>query len=145
MVQSTKKWCRQWYQSKGSIQSREKEEHDSIEERSNQRKVKREKKTYPVVRRRNRRRVLAGEENRQERKPNQKDMSGDKNENNKVVYREVAAPLASYQCPVLNNMKYTLWALRMKKILLANGVWDLVEGTSTSKEIDVKKDNSAII
>nr|GEZ12805.1 putative zinc finger, CCHC-type [Tanacetum cinerariifolium] len=31
----------------------------------------------------------------------------------------------------------------MKKILLANGVWDLVEGTSSSKEIDVKKDSSA--
>ncbi|GJZ34166.1 zinc finger, CCHC-type containing protein [Tanacetum coccineum] len=43
----------------------------------------------------------------------------------------------------LNNTNYTLWALRMKKILLANGVWDLVEGTSTSKEIDVKNDSSA--
>ncbi|GJS43492.1 putative zinc finger, CCHC-type containing protein [Tanacetum coccineum] len=70
-------------------------------------------------------------------------MSGDKNENNKVVYREVATPLSSYQCPVLNNTNYTLWALRIKKILVANGVWDLVEGTSTSKEIDVKKDSSA--
>ncbi|GJY30154.1 zinc finger, CCHC-type containing protein [Tanacetum coccineum] len=47
------------------------------------------------------------------------------------------------QCPVLNNTNYTLWALRIKKILVANGVWDLVEGTSTSKEIDVKKDSSA--
>ncbi|PWA60029.1 zinc finger, CCHC-type [Artemisia annua] len=46
------------------------------------------------------------------------------------------------QCPVLNNTNYTLWALRMKKILLANGVWDLVEGTITSKEIYVKKDSS---
>ncbi|GJT04860.1 putative zinc finger, CCHC-type containing protein [Tanacetum coccineum] len=70
-------------------------------------------------------------------------MSGDKNENNKVVYREVATPLSSYQCLVLNNTNYTLWALRIKKILVANGVWDLVEGTSTSKEIDVKKDSSA--
>ncbi|GJX77404.1 zinc finger, CCHC-type containing protein [Tanacetum coccineum] len=66
-------------------------------------------------------------------------MSGDKNEN-KVVF---ATSLPSYQCPVLNNTNYTLWALRMKKILMANGVWDLVEGTSTSKEIDVKKDSSA--
>ncbi|GJY77725.1 hypothetical protein Tco_0483526 [Tanacetum coccineum] len=72
-------------------------------------------------------------------------MSGDKNENNKVVYREVATPLSSYQCPVLNNTNYTLWALRIKKILVANGVWDLVEGTSTSKEIDVKKDSSVFI
>ncbi|GJX29664.1 putative zinc finger, CCHC-type containing protein [Tanacetum coccineum] len=67
-------------------------------------------------------------------------MSGDKNENNKVVF---ATSLPSYQCPVLNNTNYTLWALRMKKILMANGVWDSVEGTSTSKEIDVKKDSSA--
>ncbi|GKC20593.1 zinc finger, CCHC-type containing protein [Tanacetum coccineum] len=66
-------------------------------------------------------------------------MSGDKNEN-KVVF---ATSLPSYRCPVLNNKNYTLWALRMKKILMANGVWDLVEGTSTSKEIDVKKDSSA--
>ncbi|GJZ62804.1 urease isoform X2 [Tanacetum coccineum] len=44
---------------------------------------------------------------------------------------------------VLNNTNYTLWALRIKKILVANGVWDLVEGTSTSNEIDVKKDSSA--
>ncbi|GKG04218.1 zinc finger, CCHC-type containing protein [Tanacetum coccineum] len=70
-------------------------------------------------------------------------MLGDKNENKNIVYREVAASLSSYQCPVLNNTNYTLWALRMKKILLANGVWDLVEGTSTSKEIDVKNDSSA--
>ncbi|GKG17034.1 zinc finger, CCHC-type containing protein [Tanacetum coccineum] len=33
-------------------------------------------------------------------------MSGDKNENNKVVYREVATPLQSYQCPVLNNTNF---------------------------------------
>ncbi|GJZ02980.1 zinc finger, CCHC-type containing protein [Tanacetum coccineum] len=70
-------------------------------------------------------------------------MSGDKNENTNIVYREVAASLSSYQCPVLNNTNYTLWALRIKKILLTNGVWDLVEGISTSKEIDVKKDSSA--
>ena len=66
-------------------------------------------------------------------------MSGDKNEN-RVIF---TTSLPSYQCPVLNNTNYTLWALRMKKILLANGVWDLVEGVSTSKEIDVKKDSSA--
>nr|GEZ97467.1 heat shock cognate 70 kDa protein-like [Tanacetum cinerariifolium] len=58
------------------------------------------------------------------------DMSGDKNENKNIVYRDVAASLSSYQCPVLNNTNYTLWAFRMKKILLANGVWDLVEGTT---------------
>ncbi|GJT95517.1 zinc finger, CCHC-type containing protein [Tanacetum coccineum] len=68
-------------------------------------------------------------------------MSGDKDENNRVVYKEIATQL--YQCPVLNNTNYTLWALRMKKILMANGVWDLIEGTSTSKETDIKKDSSA--
>nr|GEW70452.1 putative zinc finger, CCHC-type [Tanacetum cinerariifolium] len=31
----------------------------------------------------------------------------------------------------------------MKKILMANEVWGLIEGTSTSKDIDVKKDSSA--
>nr|GEY47506.1 putative zinc finger, CCHC-type [Tanacetum cinerariifolium] len=68
---------------------------------------------------------------------------GDKNENNKVVYREVVTPLSSYQCPLLNNTNYTLWALRMKKILMANEVWGLIEGTSTSKDMNVKKDSSA--
>ncbi|GJS31127.1 putative zinc finger, CCHC-type containing protein [Tanacetum coccineum] len=68
-------------------------------------------------------------------------MSGDKDENNRVIYKEIATQL--FQCPVLNNTNYTLWALRMKKILMANGVWDLIEGTSTSKETDVKKDSSA--
>nr|XP_043631544.1 protein CROWDED NUCLEI 1-like [Erigeron canadensis] len=67
-------------------------------------------------------------------------MSKDKNENNNPV---VAIPLSSYQCPILNNSNYTLWALRMKKILVANGIWDIVEGTGTSKEIDIKKDSSA--
>ncbi|GKC97595.1 hypothetical protein Tco_1167870, partial [Tanacetum coccineum] len=43
----------------------------------------------------------------------------------------------------LNNTNYTLWALRMKKILMANEVWDLIEGTSISKETDIKKDSSA--
>nr|GEW18688.1 zinc finger, CCHC-type [Tanacetum cinerariifolium] len=68
-------------------------------------------------------------------------MSGDKDENNRVVYKEIATQL--YQCPVLNNTNYTLWALRMKKILMANGVWELIEGTRTSKETDIKKDSSA--
>nr|XP_043627835.1 uncharacterized protein LOC122599394 [Erigeron canadensis] len=67
-------------------------------------------------------------------------MSGDKN---KSVSNEVAIPLSSYQCPILNNSNYTLWALRMKKILVANGIWDMLEGTGTSKEIDIKKDSSA--
>nr|XP_043618479.1 uncharacterized protein LOC122590206 [Erigeron canadensis] len=67
-------------------------------------------------------------------------MVGDKNENNNPV---VAIPLSSYQCPILNNTNYTLWAIRMKKILVANGIWDLLEGTSTSKEIDIKRDSSA--
>jgi len=67
-------------------------------------------------------------------------MSGDKNQNNNHV---VATPLSSYQCPILNNNNYTLWALRMEKIFVANGLWDLIEGTSTSKEIDIRKDSSA--
>nr|GEW15053.1 zinc finger, CCHC-type [Tanacetum cinerariifolium] len=71
--------------------------------------------------------------------PEKKTKSKDKNEN-KVVF---ATSLPSYQCPVLNNTNYTLWALRMKKILMSNGVWGLVEGISASKEIDVKKDSSA--
>ncbi|GJT43607.1 zinc finger, CCHC-type containing protein [Tanacetum coccineum] len=68
-------------------------------------------------------------------------MSGDKDENNRVISKEIATQL--FQYPVLNNTNYTLWALRMKKTLMANGVWDLIEGTSTSKETGVKKDSSA--
>ncbi|GJR24724.1 zinc finger, CCHC-type containing protein [Tanacetum coccineum] len=72
------------------------------------------------------------------RKTKLKDMTGDKNE--RVVYKEITTQ--TYQCPVLNNTNYTLWALRMKKILMANGVWDLIEGMSTSKETDIKIDSS---
>nr|XP_043619905.1 uncharacterized protein LOC122591723 [Erigeron canadensis] len=67
-------------------------------------------------------------------------MAGDKNGNN---IRVVDIPLSSYQCPILNSTNYTLWAIRMKKILVANGIWDLVERTGTSKEINIKKDSFA--
>nr|XP_043619992.1 uncharacterized protein LOC122591825 [Erigeron canadensis] len=68
-------------------------------------------------------------------------MSGDKNKS--VFSNEVVIPLSSYQCPILNNTNYTLWTLRIKKILVANGIWDLVEGMGTSKEIDIKNDSFA--
>ncbi|KAJ9563481.1 hypothetical protein OSB04_008641, partial [Centaurea solstitialis] len=63
-------------------------------------------------------------------------MVGNKKKNKNVVYREVATSLSSYQCLILNNTSYTLWVLRMKNILVANSVCDLIEGTSTSEEID---------
>ncbi|KAJ9563482.1 LOW QUALITY PROTEIN: hypothetical protein OSB04_008642 [Centaurea solstitialis] len=65
-------------------------------------------------------------------------MAGNKKKNKN---KEVATLLSSYQCLILNNTSYTLWALRMKNILVANSVCDLIEGTSTSEEID---DSSAL-
>ncbi|KAJ0587052.1 putative RNA-directed DNA polymerase [Helianthus annuus] len=45
------------------------------------------------------------------------------------------------QCPMLNKVNYTIWALRIRAIFNVHGVWEAIEpGTET----DVKKNNMAI-
>ncbi|KAD4981919.1 hypothetical protein E3N88_18590 [Mikania micrantha] len=47
-----------------------------------------------------------------------------------------------FQCLMLKSMNYTVWAMRMKTILEANGLWEMIEPTVNTVE-DVKKDKAA--
>ncbi|GJY99913.1 zinc finger, CCHC-type containing protein [Tanacetum coccineum] len=49
-------------------------------------------------------------------------------------------PIAQYQCPKLKNTNYTVWAIQIKVILEAHGLWEAIE----SKEVDIKKDKATI-
>ncbi|KAD5960723.1 hypothetical protein E3N88_12195 [Mikania micrantha] len=47
----------------------------------------------------------------------------------------------SFQCPILTSTNYPIWSLRIKAILKAHGIWDVIEpGTN----LDQKKDNAVI-
>jgi hypothetical protein len=49
--------------------------------------------------------------------------------------------LTSLQCPMLNSVNYTIWAMRVRAIFNVHGVWEAIEpGTGT----DIKKNNMAI-
>ncbi|XP_076923359.1 uncharacterized protein LOC143585460 [Bidens hawaiensis] len=58
-----------------------------------------------------------------------------------IHYKEVAT-LSSFQCPILKPTNYTVWAIRIKTILEANGLWEMIEPLETT-EPDVKKDKTA--
>nr|GEX24784.1 zinc finger, CCHC-type [Tanacetum cinerariifolium] len=58
-----------------------------------------------------------------------------------IVHREVAS-LSQFQCPILKSTNYTVWALRIKTILRANGLWDIIE-PSNNAQLDIKKDMAA--
>ncbi|GJY82944.1 zinc finger, CCHC-type containing protein [Tanacetum coccineum] len=48
-----------------------------------------------------------------------------------------------FQCPMLKPSNYSLWAIRMQIILEANGLWEMIEPSETTKS-DNKKDKTAI-
>src|ERR1044071_3985824 len=48
------------------------------------------------------------------------------------------------QTPMLTSTNYTIWAVRVKAILSANGLWEVVEPTEGTSTVDVKKDRTAI-
>ncbi|GKB24812.1 zinc finger, CCHC-type containing protein, partial [Tanacetum coccineum] len=48
-----------------------------------------------------------------------------------------------FQCPMLKPTNYSLWAIRMQIILEANGLWEMIEPSETTKS-DNKKDKTAI-
>lgn len=52
-------------------------------------------------------------------------------------------PIAQYQCPKLKNTNYTVWAIQIKVILEAHGLWDTIE-PKAGVEVDDKKDKSTI-
>ncbi|GJT43375.1 zinc finger, CCHC-type containing protein [Tanacetum coccineum] len=49
----------------------------------------------------------------------------------------------SFQCPMLNNSNFNIWAIRMQVILEANDLWEVVEPQPTT-QIDNKADKTAI-
>nr|GEX00430.1 ribonuclease H-like domain, reverse transcriptase, RNA-dependent DNA polymerase [Tanacetum cinerariifolium] len=49
----------------------------------------------------------------------------------------------SFQCPMLNNSNFNIWAIRMQVILEAHDVWEVVE-LQTTTQIDNKADKTAI-
>ncbi|GJX18728.1 zinc finger, CCHC-type containing protein [Tanacetum coccineum] len=52
-------------------------------------------------------------------------------------------PIAQYQCPKLKNTNYTVWAIQIKVILEAHGLWEAIESKDNT-EVDIKKDKATI-
>ncbi|GJS30368.1 zinc finger, CCHC-type containing protein [Tanacetum coccineum] len=52
-------------------------------------------------------------------------------------------PIAQYQCPKLKSTNYTVWAIQIKVILEAHGLWEAIESKDNT-EVDIKKDKATI-
>ncbi len=50
----------------------------------------------------------------------------------------------SLQTPMLTSKNYTIWVVRVKAILNANNLWEVVEPTEGTSKVDVKKDRTTI-
>ena len=50
----------------------------------------------------------------------------------------------SLQTPMLTSTNYTIWAVRVKAILNANNLWEVVEPQEGMLKVDVKKDRTTI-
>ncbi|KAI3775732.1 hypothetical protein L1987_45484 [Smallanthus sonchifolius] len=59
-----------------------------------------------------------------------------------IVIHKEASSLTHYQCPILKSTNYTIWALRIKLILEANGLWETIEPSDIER--DVKKDKATM-
>ena len=53
-------------------------------------------------------------------------MAGDDTTNTSTTLKPVT-PIAQYQCPKLKNTNYTVWAIQIKVILEAHGLWEMIE------------------
>ncbi|GJU79055.1 zinc finger, CCHC-type containing protein [Tanacetum coccineum] len=51
------------------------------------------------------------------------------------------APMAQYQCPKLKTTNYTVWAIQIKVILEAHGLWEAIEPKENT-QVDNKKDKA---
>ncbi|GJX59588.1 zinc finger, CCHC-type containing protein [Tanacetum coccineum] len=63
-------------------------------------------------------------------------MAGNNTDTSKPV-----TPIAQYQCPKLKNTNYTVWAIQIKVILEAHGLWEAIEHEENT-QIDDKKDKA---
>ncbi|MFS7888214.1 putative RNA-directed DNA polymerase [Helianthus anomalus] len=69
-------------------------------------------------------------------------MSGT-SEQNQIIIQKEGSSLSQFQCPILKPTNYTVWAIRIKTILEANGLWETIEPAENAT-VDTKKDKSAI-
>ncbi|XP_021995175.1 uncharacterized protein LOC110892309 [Helianthus annuus] len=69
-------------------------------------------------------------------------MSGTSGQNQIIIQKE-GSSLSQFQCPILKPTNYTVWAIRIKTILEANGLWETIEPAENAT-VDIKKDKSAI-
>ncbi|KAK1419973.1 hypothetical protein QVD17_29443 [Tagetes erecta] len=72
--------------------------------------------------------------------PNETSPSGSKDK--EIIIHKETSSTTHFSCPILKPINYTVWAIRMKTILKANGLWDMIE-PSPDTQTDEKKDMSA--
>ncbi|XP_021985473.1 uncharacterized protein LOC110881561 [Helianthus annuus] len=70
-------------------------------------------------------------------------MSGTTGPNSQVIIQKEGSSLSQFQCPILKPTNYTVWAIRIKTILEANGLWEMIEPAENT-QTDVKKDKATI-
>ncbi|XP_021971500.1 uncharacterized protein LOC110866665 [Helianthus annuus] len=68
--------------------------------------------------------------------------SSDTNNSASVPHKDIGS-LTHFQCPILKSTNYTIWAIRIKTIVEANGLWETID-TSDDTQLDVKKDKAAV-
>nr|GEZ29226.1 zinc finger, CCHC-type [Tanacetum cinerariifolium] len=68
-------------------------------------------------------------------------MTKDSGDSSKKEVSTISTP--QFQCPMLKPSNYSLWAIRMKIILEANGLWEMIEPNEKT-QADNKKDKTAI-
>ncbi|XP_022041943.1 uncharacterized protein LOC110944594 [Helianthus annuus] len=63
--------------------------------------------------------------------------------NSQVLIQKEGSSLSQFQCPILKPTNYTVWAIRIKTILEANGLWETIEPTENT-QTDVMKYKATI-
>ncbi|GJR08977.1 zinc finger, CCHC-type containing protein [Tanacetum coccineum] len=69
-------------------------------------------------------------------------MAGDDTTNTTTPLKPIT-PIAQYQCPKLKTTNYTVWAIQIKVILEAHGLWEMIEPKENT-QADEKKDKATI-
>ena len=69
-------------------------------------------------------------------------MTGE-NSNNALNTQKSVPPISLYQCPILKPANYTVWAIQIKIIHEANGLWEMIE-PKANQQPDEKKDKAMI-
>ncbi|XP_022031951.1 uncharacterized protein LOC110933016 [Helianthus annuus] len=70
-------------------------------------------------------------------------MSGVTEPNPQIIIQKEGSSLSQFQCPILKPTSYTVWAICIKTILEASGLWETIEPAENTQS-DVKKDKLVI-